>query len=234
MADENTPEVDDLALETLARAYASAPPPELRDRVLARVREEQREATERSLSRWRQVSVASMAAAATLAGFVLLGGGASSNLEADLLGALQQRGELQTRIDQQETDLRLLEDALKVHSEVVRILTSPDFRTASLRSRDGGEGTARVLMDPTSGAVAVLGKGLPPPKTGRVYELWAIRNDGKTERAGTLEPRGERSFAVRLREVAQPGQVREFAISVEPQGGAEKPSGPMVLVGSVR
>ena len=107
-------------------------------------------------------------------------------------------------------------------------------RICSLRSRDGGEGTARVLLDPASGAVAVLGKGLPPPKTGRVYELWAIRSDGKTERAGTLEPRGKRSFAVRLKEVAQPGQVREFAISVEPQGGAEKPSGPMVLVGSVR
>lgn len=221
-------QLDDGALEALGQAYATAPPETLRERVLLGVRNQR---LQRSLDRWRQTGLLAGAAAATLALFVgygsLNGGG-----DARLASLQAERLELLTRIDGQQTDLRLLEDALEVHGEVVRILTSADFVTATLTPPDGGAGSARVLLDPASGAMAVLGKGIAPPRRGRVYELWAIRGDGTPEPAGTLRPEG-RSFAIRMYEVSDPDAIQRFAISVEPEGGAERPTGPIVLAGSV-
>jgi len=227
--DRDAEELEAAALEALALAHASKPPAVLRARLLEQVGLEisERRAARR-VSRWRTLAIGSSAAAATLAGFLVLQSFAGGRT------ALGERENLLTRLEQQERDLLLLEDALGVHSEVVRILTSPQFLSASLTSPEGHAGTARVLMDPATGAVAVLGKGLPPPQAGRVYELWAIRGDGTPEAAGTLEAAGGRSFAVRLRQVSEPGAVRQFALSVEPAGGAERPTGPMVLAGFVR
>lgn len=229
--------LDDDALEALAGGQATPPPPELRDRVLSAVREcSDRDAAARSLNLWRSVGIAASAAAATLAVFLLYDAATMPPLGGDATRATLEfeRAQLAARLEQQETDLRLLEDALQVHSEVVRILMTRNFRIATLSPVEGGSGTARVLLDPDSGAVAVLGKGLPPPQAGRAYELWAIRGDGTTEPAGVLEARSGRSFAVRLRQVAKPGEVREFAISLEPEAGADAPTGPLVLVGAVR
>lgn len=227
-------ELDDDTLQALAGAHATAPPPELRGRVLAAVHEHgQSEANLRHLNHWRSVGIAASAAAATLAVFLFYDAVTPPPADPTRVTLEFEKAELRARVEEQERDLRLLEEALSVHTEVVRILTARGSRSAELTAVDGGSGTARVLLDPESGAVAVLGKGLPPPKAGRVYELWAIRGDGTTEPAGVLEASGERSFAVRLRQVARPGEVREFAISIEPEGGADNPTGPLVLVGAV-
>jgi anti-sigma-K factor RskA len=227
--DREERELEALALETLARAHARQPPASLRARLLEQIgREASERQAARRVSRWRTLAIASSAAAATLAGFLVLQSLAGGRIP------LGERENLLARLEQQERDLLLLEDALNVHSEVVRILTSPHSVSASLTSPEGRAGSVRVLLDPATGAVAVLGKGLPPPQAGRVYELWAIRDDGTPEAAGTLEAAGGRSFAVRLRQVSEPGAVRQFGLSVEPAGGAERPSGPMVLAGFVQ
>jgi anti-sigma-K factor RskA len=224
---ENVAEFDDEALETLATACSTEPPAELRARVLAAVSREAQPADYRSRAElWRLLAFGATAAAATLALFVLGRGAPSADGSAVLVR------ELEGRLEQQDTDLRLLEDALQVHGEVVRILTAPTFHSAPLRSTDGSGGTARVLLDPATGAVALLGKGLPPPRAGRVYELWAIHGDGTPERAGTLSPPGERAFAVGLK-VSDPSAVQRFAVSIEPEPGAEAPSSPFVLAGPV-
>ena len=224
-------ELDDHALEALAEACATPPPAELRARMLQALADRgERAALHGSLNRWRQLAIATCAAAATLAIYVLSKPTAPPS--AGIVALEQERAVLRARIETQERDLRLLEEALKVHGEVARILTASAFRSAPLESTTGGPGYARVLLDPDSGAVAILGKGLPPPQVGRVYELWAIKADGTPEPAGTLEPSG-RSFAVRMKQVSEPDAVQRFALSVEPKPGARQPSGPYVLVGAI-
>ena len=222
-------DVDDDALEALAEAHAHAPPEGLRERTLAAVRVRQ---LERSALRARQLALVAAAAAVTLAGSLLWEARRPPEADPARVALEAERARLRAELAEQRHDLGLLEDLLGVHSEVVRILTSPDFRHASLVAPGGGEGSARVLMDPNSGAVAVLGRGLPPPQPGRVYELWAIRDDGTPEATGSLGGT-ERAFAVRVRYVPTPGEVREFAISLEAQPGGERPTGPIVLAGKV-
>ena len=235
MADRVDPapdsELDDHTLEALAEACATPAPPELRGRVLQELAgRSERNALRGSLNRWRQLAIATCAAAATLAIYVLSQSATppgAGNARLDSEPAM-----LRARIETQERDLRLLEEALNVHGEVARILTARSFRSAPLESTTGGDGYARVLLDPDSGAVAILGKGLPPPQVGRVYELWAIKADGTPEPAGTLEPSG-RSFAVRMKQVSDPRTVQRFALSVEQEPGARQPSGPYVLAGAI-
>jgi hypothetical protein len=227
-------ELDDEGLDALVQALVTAPPRELRARVLGAVEQAASlERAARGVRRWRASTLAAGAIAAALA--LIVGQGALESGEAarELAALQKERVELDARIEAQQRDRTLLEDAVRAQSEMARILTAPQFITASLRPLSGGEGLVRVLLDPASGAVAVVGSGLPPPDAGRVYELWAIRGGSPPESAGALSPSGEPSFAVRLREVADPREVTEFAISLEPEGGAGQPTGPVVLAGAI-
>ncbi len=204
-------QLEEDGLEALAAVAATPPPPGLRERLLVTIDGERAAARAR---RWRATAFVAAAAAALLAvAFVTERVGWSAAAEADL---------------------RALEDAFAVHSEVIRILTAPRLVSASLLPPPGGGGgVARVLMDPASGAVAVVGAGLPPPRAGRVYRLWAIRGERPPEPAGVLTASGERSFVVRLRHVDAPVEVTEFAISMEPTPSTTRPTGPIVLAGVV-
>ena len=224
---------DDAALEALALTLATEPPAELRSRVLLEVRRAaELERSERRLRRWRISGAIALAAALALAVLSASQVRESARSLADLRSLAVERETLANRLEAQGRELSYLEDALAVQSEVVRIVTSPRLITVSLRPESGGPGSARVVLDPDSGRVAVLGAGLPPPQAGRVYELWAIRNDGVAEAAGPLTPTEDEAFAVR-RQVPRPSEVRRFTISLEEAPGAVRPTGPIVLTGAV-
>jgi anti-sigma-K factor RskA len=227
-------ELDDAGLEALAEATATPPPPELRARVLAEIRRSaDTERLESRLRRWRVASAAALAAAAALAVLVAWDARDRRGSEALLASLERDRVELAAELEDQQHDFTMLEDALAVQSEVMRILASPGLVTASLTPVAGGPGRVRVVHDAETGAVAVIGAGLPPPEAGRVYELWAFRGDGPPEPAGVLSRGPQRSFAVQMRLADDPRAVTQFAISLEPHAGAEEPTGPIVLAGSV-
>lgn len=226
--------LDDAALEALAVALETEPPVELRSRVLLEVRRvAAMEQMERRLRRWRISGGLAVAAALALAVLSASQVRQSGDKLADLRSLEVERETLAKRLEAQGRELSYLEDALAVQSEVVRIVSAPHLITASLRPQDGGSGSARVVLDPDSGRVAVLGAGLPPPQAGRVYELWAIGNDGIAEAAGPLTPTEDDAFTVRARQVPRPGDVRRFTISLEEAPGAARPTGPVVLTGAV-
>ncbi len=236
--EHNEPDLDDTALEALAASLETPPPAELRERVLHGVGTEMKlQRQSRQLRRWRWAGVAGGAALAASVFLGLLWVDAAGGRRAqsfELADLEQERAELRSRLDAQKQELALVGESLDVQTELVRILAAPRLLTATLTPRSGNAGHARVLLDPDSGAVAVIGKGLPPPQSGRVYELWALRDAQPPVSAGRLEPEeSERSFALRLREVEDPAAVTEFVVSIEPEEGAPGPTGPIVLAGAV-
>jgi anti-sigma-K factor RskA len=90
-----------------------------------------------------------------------------------------------------------------------------------------------VIVDPTSGEAAVVLAGLGPAPAGRVYELWAIRGERPPEPAGLVSGEGAGPIAARGARVERPGEVTAFAVSIEPAGGSQTPTGPIVLAGAV-
>ena len=71
------------------------------------------------------------------------------------------------------------------------------------------------------------------PQVGKDYELWLIRGDAKIA-AGLLRPgAGGRTIAQVDSKLLVPGQPDAIAVTLEPAGGGEQPTGPIVLVGTV-
>jgi hypothetical protein len=226
---------DGAQLEAFAAAHAVPPPPALRARVLDAVAREERERrAQRGLRRWR-VTAGSLAAAAALFAALFAREVALGRESAAQLEAMRDSGsEFLAKLAEQEGEIVARGQALRIHAEVIQILSSPRVRSVRLEATPGQTGAARVLFDPDSGAIALVGAGLPPAEPGKAYELWALRGSGPPERSGEFAIDDERrNFAIRLNQVSEPQQVTGFAITLESSPGAAHPGGPILLTGSV-
>ncbi|UAK30033.1 anti-sigma factor [Nocardia asteroides] len=101
----------------------------------------------------------------------------------------------------------------------------PDVRTVDGSFAGGG----RLVVDasPALGRAVVVFDQVAPPPVGQVYQVWLIGADGQARSAGVLGdvPSTARPFVTGFRS----GEV--LAVTVEPDGGSQAPSGdPLVGV----
>ena len=227
-------ELDDATLEALAEAYATPPPPLLRERLLGEARRENDVArVGRVMHRWRLVGA--VAAGAALALGVLLSREArvARLRSAEVTALASANTELTRRVEEQAASVASLRESLAAQAQVLRVVGAPRTLSASLNPSEGGRGTGRVVVDATSGEAAVVLAGLPPAASDKVYELWAIRGSNPPEPAGLLAVPSEQAVATKVGTLERPAEVTAFAVSVEPVGGSTSPTGPIVLVGPV-
>lgn len=228
-------DLDDLALEALAEAYAVPPTPGLRQRVLAAARAEaEAEQARRGRSRWRAVGTLAATLALALAGLLARESGLRRRDLAQLDGLAQANAELTARLDTQEKTLVGLRESLDAQARALRILGGPRTLSASLAPKEGFGGGGRVHVDAETGEGAVVLAGVEPLPPDKVYELWVLRGDNPPEPAGLLAGAGRAVYVTQLAKLDRPGDVKAFAVSIEPAGGSKSPTGPIVLVGPVQ
>lgn len=228
-------DLDDLALEALAEAYAVPPTPGLRQRVLAAARAEaEAEQARRGRSRWRAVGTLAATLALALAGLLARESGLRRRDLAQLDGLAQANAELTARLDTQERTLVGLRESLDAQARALRILGGPRTLSASLAPKEGFGGGGRVHVDAETGEGAVVLAGVEPLPPDKVYELWVLRGDNPPEPAGLLAGAGRAVYVTQLAKLDRPGDVKAFAVSIEPAGGSKSPTGPIVLVGPVQ
>lgn len=238
MPDRHEPDIDegldDRVLEALAEASAIEPSTGLRDRVLADVRTEQRLASAPvAARRWRAVGAGAIAAAAALAVWVGIERSGREAAEIALHSLAAQHASQSARLAESEAALTGLRLELASQAQVVRVLSTPRILSAHLSGTESAAAQGRVVLDPGSGRVVVLGHGLPALDAERIYELWAIRGSGAPEPAGLFGAEGAGGFAASVPALERSEEITAFAISIEPAGGSAEPTGPIVLVGSV-
>jgi anti-sigma-K factor RskA len=183
----------------------SAPPPRLRDAVLAEVRRTRQAPPGRGdrpapagARRWRRWT-------ATAAAAVVLAVGAGA-----VTFAVQ---------EQRVRDERAaLEQARAEKAKIDAVLSAPDARLRAETAIVGGRVTI-VVSDSLDMGVAVL-SGLPAPGPDKAYQLWTIEG-GKPPIDRGLLPAGA-SSATKL--VAGVRTAVEFAVSLEPASGSAVPS----------
>ena len=179
----------------LADLAATAPPPRLRESVLAEIartpqtggrrRGDESRAQAASVARWRRWTATSVAA-----GIIAAGAGVAT-----------------WAVTEQQ-----VRDERAQASRVTGVLAAPDARLRTL-SVDGGQVTV-VTSASQDAAVAVL-SGLPAPGDGKAYQLWFIK-PGEFRSAAVL-PAGERTATVRIGPV---GDAQTFGVSLERTGGS--------------
>ncbi|MFD8245206.1 anti-sigma factor domain-containing protein [Nocardia sp. NPDC059691] len=88
-----------------------------------------------------------------------------------------------------------------------------------------GGGLLVVDASPELGRAVVVFDRVAPPPLGRVYQVWLVGSDGRPRSAGLLSdvPSTERPFVTGFRS----GEV--LAVSVEPDGGSDAPSGDPIV-----
>jgi hypothetical protein len=224
--------LDDPALEGLAEAYATPPRPELRARVLAQARREARTRGQ-GLARRRITGIAAACLLLALGGLLAHESRRAAALATELATLAREHHELAAQLAEQERTLVGLRNAVAPQTRVLRALGGARTLTAALLPTATGRGSGRVIVEAMSGEAAVVLAGLGPPPAGHIFELWTIRGDRVPEPAGLFTAPGNDPFAARVERVDRPAEVTAFAVSIEPAGGSNSPTGPIVLAGAV-
>jgi anti-sigma-K factor RskA len=129
-----------------------------------------------------------------------------------------------------------LQRKLAEQTRLSELLTDPSLRIVELRAKVGAEGArTRVFWSEAKRTGWLLAQGLPRLRAGKVYTLWVMGEAGRAtaEPAGLFrtDDAGRASLSVPPpRNIAQ---VKAFAVTVEPQAGGQRPTGPIVLIGQV-
>jgi anti-sigma-K factor RskA len=187
------------------------PSADLRQRVLARVGEGKVRRIGVPPAVWGALAASLIAAVGLGAAFLSLKGDLS-RLESNLA---QQRQELAAR------------------EATLNAILEPGVELYQLTASGDPEPGIQLFWDRTRNRAIVHGYRLKPVPAGRAYQLWFIQ-DGKPVPSVTFKP--ESTGRARVEQVAVPtgGKVSAAAITVEPEGGSEQPTSPILLVGSLQ
>jgi len=214
------------ALAQLAPAGAGAAsptvPPEVKAELLRRIAEAP--ARHRAPERRRWLPWVAATAAAMVVSAMLTGGFVASRYEARLGQMARETTRVRDEVRRHEETLPA---QLELYRRVVELLGDPATRVVELRgSGPNAEAGGRVVWHERAGGLLIVTK-LPPLPAGKAYEAWTLGGPAPRP-AGvfTVDASGQGS---RKLEPAEGMPAKGFAVSIEPEGGAPEPTGPIVL-----
>ena len=140
--------------------------------------------------------------------------------------------EVQRNLDTTGDQLAALEAKVAQTTDLTLASLGPDARVARLAGLPASpSATGTVALNPTQGTAMLEVNGLPPTPDDKEYEVWWIGEKQGPLKAGLFEPSSHGATIVSL-DLPPPGEVvLASAITLEPSGGVEKPSGAMYLKG---
>jgi anti-sigma-K factor RskA len=218
--------------EAMARGVPQhAPPPGLRDRVIARAIGS---AVAQGATAGKQVQPSRTAVAAWLAAAAVIVAAIMSvaawqyrqeaqRARADYLAATVRTRTLEQQVAQLQADAATA-------ARTGAVLSATDLARVELAGQPPAPGAAgRVFWSPTHGLVFAA-TNLPALPPGRVYQLWIVADAPIS--AGIARPGNPGDFNVVTVTAAPKDRAKAFAVTIEPEGGQPAPTGPMFLLGS--
>jgi anti-sigma-K factor RskA len=214
----------------------SEPSPKVRERILAQVRaelESDSKSTESAAtaetgkvihfvdrrSQMRRSFGALDAIAATVVIALLIG----------LFVLWRQNQTTQSQLATLAEQNRALLEQLQHEQEIVSFMSKPGARLADLGGTPLAPSAQAKIVYDRNGSAMLLAKGLPAPPAGKEYQLWFIVGNNKMpgKTFGT-DSSGSGNMNDQIPAVAMQGAV--FAVTQEPMGGGQVPTGGIFLV----
>jgi anti-sigma-K factor RskA len=239
----------------LALAGQDAEPPDLKPALLQRLQPPAAPATaqvvplrRRSViaSNWFRASVPLAAAAVLLLALAVVRDAAQRGEIAEqrqLVASLQQEltsahGDLQHLSQQlaaKENDVASLRAALAAAQESLAVVQAPGLQLVHLKQTPSAQpAEAHVLMSIETRRALFYAFDLPAVPPDKAYELWWITEKEGPINAGVFRPDNNGLGRVETSLPAGAGAIKATAVTIEPAAGLSKPTGPMVLLGSVQ
>ena len=139
---------------------------------------------------------------------------------------------LQRNVDTTGDQLAALQAKVAQTTDLTLASVSPDARVvrlSGLAASPSASGT--VAFSHAQGTAILEVSGLPPTPDDKEYEVWWIGEKQGPLKAGLFEPANQGATIVSL-DLPPPGEVvLASAVTLEPLGGVDKPSGAMYLKG---
>jgi anti-sigma-K factor RskA len=186
---------------------------------------------------WRVAAVAASAAAILLA---VMSGNYAKQLEAmrqddaaRFVALDRQTRELASQLEDRNRELATLRDQVTVSGQLTQVVLAPDARIVRLGPlAPAPDAAGLVAIAPARNRAVLHVAGLPPAPPGKEYELWWIGSKSGPVKAALFAPaaRGEATVASTLPPAGE--QLLASAVTLEPAGGVDKPTGAMYLKGA--
>jgi anti-sigma-K factor RskA len=199
----------------------AAPSPDLRERVLSRMRAPSARPATGALRRrspqWGALAAGLVAAVGLGFGYV------------QLREARDLRGELGRTTQRLATTSELLTE----REATLNAIFEPGVQMFQLTARGDPDPGIQLFWDQQRHRAIVHGFKLKPVPEGRAYQLWFIK-DGAPVPSVTFKP--EPTGHVRVEQIPVPadGEVSAAAVTVEPESGSTQPTSPILLVGPLK
>ena len=115
--------------------------------------------------------------------------------------------------------------------ELVEAVTGPDATFLRLAGTDAApRARARLAYDQYTGRAVLFAYDLPPAPPGKAYQLWFI-SEGRPPMPGRVFTTDAAGRAVMRDEVPASGRdAKIFAVTLEPEGGVQLPTGEKYLI----
>ncbi|MEM6701484.1 MAG: anti-sigma factor [Acidobacteriota bacterium] len=135
---------------------------------------------------------------------------------------------LELALARSESELVISQQEVERARAANRIVGASGVRTVSLGATSEGQAlSARSYVDPETGRAVVFARNLPDVGTDQTYQLWFLRG-GAPYSAGVFAAE-EGQATVLVDELKEVEGIQGWAVSIEPQGGSEQPTGLIVL-----
>ncbi|MCA1582301.1 MAG: anti-sigma factor [Acidobacteria bacterium] len=128
--------------------------------------------------------------------------------------------------------LRAAQRSLARRDLQARVVESDDVQLLFLQGKAPQQrARGRVFWSTRAGRGVVVAGNLSVLPAGKQYELWAF-SGGKPVPAGVFDADTAGRVLFESKDLSRIGTPEKFAVTVEPRGGVEAPTGPIVLAGS--
>jgi hypothetical protein len=142
--------------------------------------------------------------------------------------AKQQARELAALRQQSAAEIHNLHSQLAQRDELLAFLQSADVKVMSLVGSNKAKAAVGVLLyDPATKKAFFYAFNLPPLAQGKTYQLWAIVD--KPVNAGVFGVDTGRKGRLVTPNLPDLPRIKQFAVSIEPEGGRPQPSGAIYL-----
>ena len=157
-----------------------------------------------------------------------------SSLRRELTEKQNQMQQITETLAAKEKDLSALKATLAQTNEALAVIQRPGLQMVRLKQTpDAQPAEGHVLLSAQSHRALFYAFDLPQVPAGKAYELWWITEKQGPVMAGVFMPdqRGLGRVETNLPDDA--GFIQAAAVTIEPNGGVPKPTGPMVLLGKL-
>jgi anti-sigma-K factor RskA len=148
---------------------------------------------------------------------------------------LRENTNLKQTINTLEKQLNEADGQNRRAREILALFTASDAVHISLTSTSSPPPPhVKTIYQPRTGRLVLMASNLNPLPTGMTYELWLIPKKGAPIPAGMFKPdaHGMAMMMPENPEVPAWTEFKEFAVTMEPEGGSAAPTSAPLLTGS--